>query len=464
MPIEVTVPRLGWSMDEGTFAEWLIPEGGQVRKGDLLFVLEGDKAAQEIESFDEGTLKLLPASPRAGEKVKVGQVLAVLLAPGETYTAGPAVSGNGPVVAISEDPPAGPASRRRARELGVDLKAVSGSGAGGRITVDDVESAAQSQLLPGPVTTTSQHQTETRKAATPRAKRKARELGIDWTELTGTGRGGRIRERDVIAGAQHESHSARTIGSVRSAGPDQLVSPGASRLVIARRMLESHLQKAPVTLNSTADMTNLVSLREQFKQMAVTDSSAVSPQDAASTRAAVPSFNDLFAKLTAAVLKLHPQLNSAWDDSGSVAAIRLYGSVNIGLAVDTESGLLVPVIANVDQKSLRQVAAESSRLIDRARRGRLTASELSNGTFTITNLGSLGIDNFTPVINGPQCAILGIGRIRKQPVWQENQFVPRDIVSLSLTFDHRIVDGAPAARFLQALVQALESPAAFLIE
>ncbi len=108
MPIEVTVPRLGWSMDEGTFAEWLIPEGGHVRKGDLLFVLEGDKAAQEIESFDEGTLKLLPASPRAGEKVKVGQVLAVLLAPGETYTAGPAVSSNSPVAAISEDPPAGP--------------------------------------------------------------------------------------------------------------------------------------------------------------------------------------------------------------------------------------------------------------------------------------------------------------------------------------------------------------------
>lgn len=439
-------------MDEGTFAEWLIPAGGQVKKGDMLFVLEGDKAAQEIESFDEGTLHLIATSPRPGEVVKVGQVLALLLAPGES---GEQVQ-SGPKTDRSQesrltDPPAGPASRRLARELRVDLETVEGTGVGGRITPEDVERASQRSSVTSTSASTSTRPSShdltatDQKRATPRARRRAASTGIDWRTLTGTGRNGRIREVDVIKAQSSGNNSAAKARSTA----DQVMAFTSNRRTIARRMLESHLEKASVTLNTTADMTNLVSLREQFRQLATADLAS-----------AVPSYNDFLVKLCAHALREHPQLNAAWDESG----IRIYGNINIGIAVDTDQGLLVPVVRDVDRKSLRKIAVESTEVIARARKGRLAAADVQEGTFTITNLGALGIDTFTPVINGPQCAILGVGRIRKEPVWTDGQFVPRDIISLSLTFDHRIVDGAPAARFLKSLVQALESPAAILID
>ncbi len=437
-------------MDEGTFAEWLIPAGGQVKKGDMLFVLEGDKAAQEIESFDEGTLHLIATSPRPGEVVKVGQVLALLLAPGESAEQ----VQSGPKTDRSQesrltDPPAGPASRRLARELRVDLETVEGTGVGGRITPEDVERASQRSSVTSASASTRPsshdlHSTD-QKRATPRARRTAASTGVDWRTLTGTGRNGRIREVDVIK-AQSSGNGSAT--KARSTA-DQVMAFTSNRRTIARRMLESHLEKASVTLNTTADMTNLVSLREQFRQLATADLAS-----------AVPSYNDFLVKLCEHALKEHHQITAAWDESG----IRIYGNINIGIAVDTDQGLLVPVVRDVDRKSLRKIAVESAEVIARARKGRLASADVQEGTFTITNLGALGIDTFTPVINGPQCAILGVGRIRKEPVWTDGQFVPRDIISLSLTFDHRIVDGAPAARFLKSLVQALESPAAILID
>lgn len=419
MAIEITVPRLGWSMDEGTLAEWLKREGEYVRKGEMLFVLEGDKAAQEIETFDEGILKFLPDGPKPGDKVQVGQLLAYLVSEGEEVPEA--------AVALDADP------------LAATVAASSdGHTAPGHLVA----------LTPAPVA-------QNRLKASPRARRRAAELGVDWTSLAGSGRTGRVRERDVVAGASaalSPRERKRDISrSERATAANAATSKPLStiRRTIAERMVASHLATAPVTLTTTADATNLVALRNQFKAAASNSASGI-----------VPSYTDFLLKLTALALEAHPALNARWED-GRIAT---FAEVNIGLAVDTEAGLVVPVVRGIERLSLRNVAQRSQELAGRARSGRLVSEEMQGGTFTITNLGAYGIDAFTPIINSPECAILGVGRIVKQPVYVENQFVPRDIISLSLTFDHRQVDGAPAARFLQTLCKAIENPAERLIE
>jgi pyruvate dehydrogenase E2 component (dihydrolipoamide acetyltransferase) len=203
-------------------------------------------------------------------------------------------------------------------------------------------------------------------------------------------------------------------------------------------MVASRHNTAPVTLTSVVDASNLVNLREQFKNV----------------ETPAPSFTDFFIKLAAAALREHPLLTARWTDDDLIFP----ASVDVGFAVDTDAGLLVPVIRDVPSLGLRQIAARSRELIDLARSGRLPAREMDGGCFTITNLGAFGIDAFTPIINYPECAILGIGRIERRPVMEGDRVVGREQVTLSLTFDHRIVDGAPAARFLQALARMVANP------
>ncbi len=413
MAIEVTVPRLGWSMDEGTLTEWLKRDGDTVRKGDMLFVLEGDKATQEVESFDEGILKLLPRGPQPGDAVQVGQLLAYLVAEGEPA---PFESGSAGAEFAANDVPA---EARLPAPLPANRSA---------------PSAEFPPLPQGP-------------RASPRARRRAAELGVDWTKVvrTGTGKSGRIRERDVLAalGRAEQTASQPTVSTAASRN----VQPHSPiRRTIAERMVASHQTTAPVTLTTTADVTNLVRLRQQLKGSGAT------------VDVVVPSLTDFIVKLTAITLKSFPLLNARWEEHGIVTS----AEIHIGIAVDTDAGLLVPVVRNVEQLSLRSLAARSQELIAKARTRRLTAEDMQGGTFTVTNLGSYGIDAFTPILQVPQCAILGIGRIQKAPVFVENQFVPRDMITLSLTFDHRIVDGGPAARFLQAVARAIENPADLL--
>jgi pyruvate dehydrogenase E2 component (dihydrolipoamide acetyltransferase) len=204
-------------------------------------------------------------------------------------------------------------------------------------------------------------------------------------------------------------------------------------------MTESRQTTAPVTLTSQVDATNLVALRERLK---------------AAGGEPVPSYTDLFVKLAAVALRKHPQLAARWTDAGLVLPDR----IDIGFAVDTDAGLLVPVIRDVPALSLADLAARSRELIDRARAGTLTGADLQGGCFTVTNLGAFGIDAFTPIINPPQSAVLGVGRIARQPVMDGDRVVGRDMVWLSLTFDHRVVDGAPAARFVQTLTQCIANP------
>ena len=277
---------------------------------------------------------------------------------------------------------------------------------------------------------------EPRLNISPRARRIANELGIDWTRLTGSGAGGRIRERDVRAAADSATRRETRLPISKR------------RRAIAERLAVSRQQTVPVTLTTRADATNLVNLREQFLSVGAA--------------AVIPSYQDIIIKLVAEVLTRHPLLAGRLDDD----AIVLPGNdeIHIGMAVDTEDGLLVPVIHDVGRLSLIQVADYTRQLIHRARGGKLSAADLQGSVFTITNLGAFGIDAFTPTINYPEAAILGLGAIRRESVvLDDGQIVARYQLTLSLTFDHRIVDGAPAARFLQDLVSAFASPFSWLL-
>jgi pyruvate dehydrogenase E2 component (dihydrolipoamide acetyltransferase) len=393
MAFEITVPRLGWTMEEGTFGEWLKPDGAEVQAGEQLFTLESDKATEGIEALDSGILRIAPDAPRPGDVVAVGKVLGYLVGLGE---AAPFASSGAARAQTTVAEPVRVAAPARPR--------------GG----------SQADFPQPP-----------RVAISPRARRVARELGINWTGLQGTGRAGRIVERDIRAAADSET----------MAPASQL------RRRIADRMLASAQTTAAVTLTTKADATELRKLRDRFKA-----------EDAGKNR--VPGYTELMIKLTAGVLRQHPLLNAHWQQD----RLMLSPVVHMGLAVDTPAGLMVPVIRDVHSLSLDQVAEASRALAERARQRRLRAEEMQDGTFTITNLGRYGIDAFTPLLNVPQVAILGLGRVVSEPAVYQGQLVPRDMLTLSLTFDHRAVDGAPAARFLDTLRQTVEQPLAWVLE
>jgi pyruvate dehydrogenase E2 component (dihydrolipoamide acetyltransferase) len=392
MAIEVTVPRLGWSMDEGTLVEWFKREGDFVRKGEMLFSLEGDKATQEIESFDEGFLRFVPDSAKPGDAVKVGQVLAYLLAEGEPLPTRPIVRANSPTSAEQTRP---------------------------------VSSHA---TVPQP--------TVRIQAVSPRARRAARNLAVDIDSVTGTGRNGRVRERDVLVTFESRSQSKPDVPEQ----PGKIIPLTPLRRTIAMRMAAACQQTAPVTLTTQADATNLVALRKSWRQARSTGGGLV------------PGHTDMIVKLVATALEKHPLLQAQWRAEG----LFIPDAIHIGIAVDTEAGLMVPVLRNVPALSISQIAVATRELIDLARSRRLTPEQTQSGTFTVTSLGSLGIDAFTPIINLPQSAILGIGRISLEPAVVGGEVVPRHRMWLSITFDHRVSDGAPAARFLSAVRDLIE--------
>jgi pyruvate dehydrogenase E2 component (dihydrolipoamide acetyltransferase) len=370
MAIPIIIPRLGWSMEEGVFLGWLKQDGETIRAGESLFRLESEKAAEDIECLDAGIVRIAPNGPKDGDTVAVGLVIGYLVQAGEEA---PTVERKLPIKQKSIAQPSEPSPVR------------------GRLT--------------HPAT------------SSPRARRAAAELAIDWTKLQGSGRDGRIREKDVRA----------AIGKT--------VPLSAVRKIGVERLMKSVQSTIPVTLTTTVDVTDLVQRRQQIQG---------EPR---------PSLSDCLLKATALALQQHSLLAARWTDNHLILA----EAIHIGIAVDTDAGLVVPVVHDVATLSLPQIAARSRDLIERARAGKLTTKDLQGGVFTVSNLGMFGIDAFTPIINHPECAILGIGRIRRVPVFVDDQVVARDQMTLSLTFDHRIVDGAPAARFLQTLVERIQT-------
>lgn len=441
MAKEIRVPRLGWSMEEGVLVRWLKQPGDGVAEGESLFELEGEKAVQEIGSLDAGTFFLPADAPAIGSTVLVGALLGYLLAPGESPPSSSAKGDSSPdglKAAASPEQPAkpdlttgGPAARRLARKLRANgAEEASGAPAVSSAPVG-IEKLAGAQRGKNYASAT---------IASPRARRVASELGVDWRTLAGSGAGGRVRESDVRAAAAESPMATSAFG-------ENLLTP--RRKAIAQRLRHSRNMTVPVTLTTIADVTNLVALRAQFKSAAA---------------GAVPAYTDLVASLVARTIRRHSRLAVRWSNDGSQLSAVSDDDIHVGIAVDTPAGLLVPVVHDILRKSLVAIAEETRELADKARSGRLTAAEMQMAVISISNLGGYGIDAFTPVINFPEITILGLGAVRRESVVGENdQIAIRERMVLSLTFDHAAVDGAPAAAFLADIALSLANPAAHLL-
>lgn len=496
MAAEIVVPRLGWSMDEGVFSGWLKNEGELVEVGDDLFELESDKATQPVESFDSGILRLPLSSPKPGDSVKVGQCLGYLCAPGEeipnastppveTSTAqsedhSRPTASTAPIQTTSSvsngethrktllDPPASPSLRRLARQLGVDIHSVAPANGGQRISENDIRSAVESC----PMSSTEEkapnydrlvyNVSSQQIAVSPRAASKAVQLGIDLKSIVGTGRSGRIRERDVLNAATGALPTtgettlqpfAKELDQENSSLSDRSATLASQegltmRRVIAERMMAATTQSAQVTLTSTVDVTEFLTFQKRLKSATRTAEDST------------PSLTAMFVKVVSASLQEHPSILHQWSEQGIVVP----DVIDIAVAVDTPRGLLAPVLTHVSGMSLFEVSKQLTRLVTLARSNKITPEELRGGTFTISNLGNYAVDAFTPILNLPQSAILGIGRIHKVPAVVDDKIEIQDQVCLSLTFDHRVHDGAPAAAYFTTLCQMLKHPLAWLVD
>ncbi|HJZ50263.1 MAG TPA: dihydrolipoamide acetyltransferase family protein, partial [Roseiflexaceae bacterium] len=418
---------------------------------------------------ESGILRIPPNGPAPGSTLPVGTVLGYLVQPGEpapfetsgrepespgdnlitpgvastvpSAEPGPGAgsrerhAGNEELAAENgqRKPRISPRARRVAAELGIDWSLASGSGRTRRIVERDIRALALAR--PAGV--------EVR--ASPLARRMAQELGVDLAQLAANQSGRKIERADVEQAARASAPAATSRASI----PWQAPGMSGVRKITAARMTESARTAAAVTLTTEADATELARLRANIAA------------DLEGSDLTIPSYNDLLTRLVALALLEHPALNATLTED----AIVQHSAVHIGIAVDGERGLLVPVVHDAHSKSVQQIAAESARLIAKARSGKVAAGDLQGGTFTISNLGMYDIDAFTPIINLPECAILGVGRIVARPVVVDEQaetIAVRKMMVLSLTFDHRLVDGAPAARFLQRVKQLIEHPYAWL--
>ena len=453
MATKVILPKLGQTMEEGTIVEWLKKEGDPVNRGDVLFQLESDKAVLEVEARTKGVLlKILldkgtkapvmtvvgivgkpdedigdllsevqgapapPASPQVAPE-PAATVPATAASPAAVAPPEPAAE-LVPVHAEGERIFASPRARKLASEKDVNLAFVGGSGPNGRIIEKDILAFLERQP-----------------AATPLARKVAREAGLPLAQVPSTGV--RLSAAQVLAARVPAQASLPT-----TSAEGEIVPMAGVRAIIAERMGTSAHTTAAVTLQSVVDATEFVALRTKLKE-------AFAEELGFSI-----GYNDLLAVIVARCLVELPYMNVRLEPDG----IRTLQEVNMGMAVDGERGLLVPVIHNADKMGIKEFAQAFRELVARARQGKALPDDLSGGTFTITNLGMFGVDMFTPIINLPECAILGVGRIRPEPVVVDGEVVVRQRMWVSLTFDHRLVDGAPAARFLQAIMRYVESP------
>ncbi len=434
---DIVMPRLSDSMEEGTILQWLKQVGDDVAVGDELVEIETDKANMAYEADVAGTLSEILV--QEGETVVIGTPIARIGDSDEgsgRSTAGPATASGGP------------------------------AGGGGASVLGPPESAppAEETETPAPHQAPAE---DGRPKASPVARRIAKERGVELSQLEGSGPGGRIVKADV-----EKASSAGGVGDggvedapARSAPPSPTTGPAVERAqpstevpetakghttyedptklqsTVARRMSESKATAPHFYLEAEIDMSRLVAARAQIKA-------------AASEGDVVPSFNDMVVKACALALREHPRANGAYRDG----RFELYSRVNVGVAVAANDALVVPTIFDADQKSLRQIASDARGLAQRVREGQITPPELSGATFTVSNLGMFGIESFAAVINPPQAAILAVGAISERPVVRNGSFATAHLMRVNLACDHRILYGAPAAEFLARIKSLLEEP------
>jgi pyruvate dehydrogenase E2 component (dihydrolipoamide acetyltransferase) len=444
MATEIVLPQWSMGMADGMIVRWLKHEGDLVTEGEPLVEVEAAKVTSEVEAEVSGVVaRILVAE---GETVPVRTPLCLIgsadevIASAEATTAleEPATAASTLVQPVaSSQPPVQitPVARRMAKEHGIDLSQVRGSGPGGRVVTEDVQRAIDEAASPAPSSGAS-----ATVQVIPAARRMAKEHGIDLSQVRGSGPGGRITVEDV---QRVIDAAAQPAASVPPSFPtaEQGIPLTGMRGAIARRMHHSLQTSAQVTLITEVDVSILVQLREELKeQFALT-------------------YTDLVIKAVVHALKEHPRLN-AWIEGEH---IRLVQAIHIGVAVALDDGLIVPVVHDAERKSLREIAQETQRLAIGAREGTLSRDEVMGSTFSVTNLGMYGIDAFTPIINPPEIAILGVGRITEKLVRVSRGAEWRQVMTLSLTFDHRAIDGAPAAAFLQTIGKHLGNPEELII-
>lgn len=432
MATNVILPKVDMDQETGTVVEWLKQDGDLVEKGDPILIIETDKVAVEVESPASGILQGIQAE--VDEIIPIGTVIAYILEPGEELPDEaksqevPAPSRSTAVVptAAQTDIAATPVARNIAATHDINLAKIAGTGSRGKVTRRDVQTALTS--IPGDRTD------DGKVYATPAARRTAREQGVDLTTVTGSGPRGRIQAANVLAATTTQVEV-------------EVIPLQGLRRTIAERMTVSYQTTPHINLTTRVDMNRFEETRDQLN---------VKAEASGESRVTITT---LLVKAVAWALRGHPLLNSMLQDDG----IHLLPETNIGVAVALAEGLIVPVIHNAAQKGIGEIASEVNDLATRARKGQLKPADVAGGTFTISNLGPFGIEQFTAIINPPQAAILAVGTTRLEAVpGEEDQVVWLPVMRMTLSADHRIVDGAMAARFLSDLRDALESPALLL--
>ena len=435
MATEVKLPRLGQGMESGTIVKWLKGEGEPVKKREPLYELDTDKVTQEVEAEADGVLLKIVVD--SGE-VEVGKTIAFIGSEGEDVP-----SGNGAAPAAEAETDAADSDEPAVEEQ--DEPQTEGSSAPG---MDDQrergqEAAAATAEAATAAVADAPARPDGRVKASPLARRLAREKGIDIAALTGSGPEGRIVaedvERGVAAAPQAAPAAARAVSA--PSGEVEEIELTSTRKTIARRLTEAW--QAPVfQLTVSVDMTRSLELRERL----------VGRLQEGETK---PTVSDLLTKVSAAALVRHPSVNAHFAGD----KILRFPYAHVGIAVAAPNGLVVPVIRDADRKTIQEIAADRAALVGRARDGKLQRDDLADGTFTISNLGMFGIEQFIAVLNPPQAAILAVGATVEQPVVQDGEIVVRPLMSMTITCDHRAVDGADGAEFLRTVKELLEEPA-----
>ena len=411
----ITMPRLSDTMTEGVVAQWLKKVGDKVAEGDILAEIETDKATMEFESFNEGTLLYIGLND--GDSAPVDSLLAIIGEEGEDIDK-----------LVSEFKIIAPAAEK---ETPAPAKAAQQT------------KAPTPEPIPTPVVSQVTN-TGGRIIASPLAKKIANEKGIDLSTVAGSGENGRVIKRDVENFVPSAVSSAPAPVASIASGTESFEESNNSQMrkIIAKRLAESKFTAPHYYLMIDIDMDNAISSRKAINELPDTK----------------VSFNDIVVKASAMALKKHPKVNSQWFDDRT----RIYHHVNIGVAVAVEDGLVVPVIPFTDQKSMTQIGAEVKDMAIRAKSKKLTPQEMEGSTFTVSNLGMFGITEFTSIINQPNSAILSVGAIVQQPVVKNGEIVVGNTMKVTLACDHRTVDGATGAAFLQTLKQFVENPVMML--
>jgi pyruvate dehydrogenase E2 component (dihydrolipoamide acetyltransferase) len=460
MPTEVYLVKVGMNMTEGVVEEWYIPDGGTVSEGELLYRLETEKVNLDVDAEATGIVKHLVGE---GITKEPGDIVGYIYAEGEAIPdtlpgAGAAPEAEAAAVSTESQTEltlspaessvtaegrlkASPIARRLAADRGLNLNLLQGTGPGGRIVEADVLAA---EIDAGAAAAEADDDVQ---RSSPMARKVARELGVDLNSVRGTGPGGRITKDDVeAAAAGAPAAAAPATASALPIGEDQVLPLRGMRKTIARRMHESLLEMAQLTMDMDVVMDDSVKLRGQLIDEWQEDGLR-------------PTYTDLVIRAVAKALEKHRQINATMTDTEIVQ----HGAINVGMAVALPEGLIVPVVKNANTLSVQALARETSRLAAAARDGTLTPDDLQGGTFTVTALGMFGVDSFTPIINSPEAGILGVNRIRNDVAWEGEVPVKQQRMKLSLTWDHRVLDGAPAAEFLGAVRDLLEAPYRLLV-